>query len=172
MRFSSKIVQVKQMLSIEIGETNKMLRSHCRVVMDFGVQLSTFIQEMKETMLIEDPDTGIRGVGLAANQVGDDRRIIVVTFNVGEKKPQKVIAMINPKIIWISPQRVAMEEGCLSLPGIFERVMRPARVQVQWQDAQGNLHEKKLGKWDARILLHEIDHLDGKLFTDYVKSKG
>ncbi len=158
------------MLTIETGETNKILRSHCRVVTEFDAELSKFIHEMEKTMLMEDPETGIRGVGLAANQVGDMRQIIVITFNVGEKKEQKVVPMVNPKITWTSPQTVSIEEGCLSLPGVFERVTRPARIQAQWQDVKGNWHEKKLGKWDARILLHERDHLDGKLFTDYKKS--
>ncbi len=158
------------MLTMETGTENKILRTHCREVVSFDSDLQKFVVEMKETMQMEDPETGIRGVGLAANQVGDTRRIILVTFNVGEKKEQKVVPMINPEITWDSPQKVSMEEGCLSLPGVFEKVVRASRVQVRWQDVGGKWHERKLGKWDARIFLHEIDHLDGKLFTDYRKS--
>jgi peptide deformylase len=157
------------MLTIETGTTNKILRTHCRVVTDFDENLVKFIAEMEETMAQEDPETGIRGVGLAANQVGDLRRILLITLNVGERKKQKILPMINPEITWVSPQKVSMEEGCLSVPGIFEYVSRPARVQVKWQDLNEIWHERKLGKWDARILLHEIDHLDGTLFIDYQK---
>ncbi len=158
------------MLTIETGETNKILRTHCHAVTDFDKNLLHFVAEMEETMAQEDPETGIRGVGLAANQVGDLRRILLITLNVGERKEQKVLPMINPEITWISPQKVLMEEGCLSLPGVFEYVARPARVQARWQGADGTWHERKFGKWDARILLHELDHLDGTLFTDYRKS--
>jgi peptide deformylase len=158
------------MLTIETGKTNKILREHCRVVINFDNELKNFVSAMQETMIQEDPKTGIKGVGLAANQVGDTRRIILITLNVGERKEQKILPMINPSIEWISPQKVSMEEGCLSLPGIFEYVGRPARAQVRWQDLEGVWHERKFGKWDARILQHEIDHLDGKLFTDYQKS--
>lgn len=158
------------MLAIETGDTNVILRTHCRTVEKFDDELASFITEMEETMIAEDPETGIRGVGLAANQVGDTRRIVLVTFNVGERKDHKVVVMINPEITWESPKRISMEEGCLSVPGVFDKVTRAARVQVRWQDTKGGWHERKLGKWDARILLHEIDHLDGVLFTDYQKS--
>ena len=158
------------MLVIETGDTNKILRTTCSKVTKFDSELRKFISEMEETMQVEDPETGIRGVGLAANQVGDTRRIVIVTFHVGEKKEPKTTVMINPEIPWESPKRVSIEEGCLSLPGVFEKVVRATRVQAQWQDVEGKTHERKLGKWDARILLHEIDHLNGKLFTDYQKS--
>ena len=155
------------MLVIETGDTNKILRTTCSKVVKFDSGLQKFVSEMEETMQVEDPETGIRGVGLAANQVGDTRRIVIVTFHVGEKKEPKTIVMINPEITWESPKKVSIEEGCLSLPGVFEKVVRAARVQAQWQDVDGKRHERKLGKWDARILLHEIDHLNGKLFIDY-----
>lgn len=158
------------MLAIETGTTNKILRTHCRTVTQFDEKLRAFVAEMEETMTLEDPETGVRGVGLAANQVGDLRRILLITLHVGERKKQKVLPMINPEITWISPQKVSMEEGCLSVPGIFEYVARPSRLQVRWQDLDEVWHERKLGKWDARILLHEIDHLDGTLFIDYHKS--
>jgi peptide deformylase len=158
------------MLSMETGAENKILRTICRDVVNFDDELRQFVYEMEETMQKEDPETGIRGVGLAANQVGDTRRIVLVTFNVGEKKEHKTVIMINPEILWKSSQRISMEEGCLSLPGVFENVVRAVRVQVKWQDLLGEWHERKLGKWDARILLHEMDHLNGKLFIDYQKS--
>lgn len=158
------------MLTIETGTENKILRSQCRVVTKFDDELRDFVEEMEKTMAQEDPETGVRGVGLAANQVGDLRRMLLITLNVGERKKMKILPMINPEITWSAPQKVSMEEGCLSLPGIFEYVARPSRVQARWQGIDGVWHERKFGKWDARILLHEMDHLDGTLFTDYHKS--
>lgn len=157
------------MLPIETGTTNKILRTTCRAVTDFDEKLKNFVSEMEKTMAQEDPDTGVRGVGLAANQVGDLRRILLITLNVGERKAQKILPMINPEITWTSPKKISLEEGCLSLPGVFEYVARPSRVQARWQDVDGVWHERKFGKWDARIFLHELDHLEGTLFTDYQK---
>ena len=159
------------MFDIETGEQNPILRTTCKRVVKFDDELKGVIAEMEETMLQEDPETGIRGVGLAANQVGIDARIILISLNVGTKKAQKVVPMINPEIVKFSPQKVVMEEGCLSLPGVFGDVARPARVQVKWQNINGDWIEKKLGHWDARIFLHEFDHLEGKLFVDYAKKE-
>jgi peptide deformylase len=128
-----------------------------------------FITQMEETMLSEDLNTGVKGVGLAGNQVGEGKRILLITQNVGTKKETKVLAMVNPEIIEISKKEVFIEEGCLSLPGEFGKVSRPVKVRVKWQNMEGNWCEKKLEKWDARIFLHEYDHLEGILFTDYLK---
>ena len=155
------------MFSIETGVQNPILRATCKKVVKFDDELKAVVDEMKETMLHEDPETGIRGVGIAANQVGKDHRIMLISLNVGTKKDQKVVPMINPELLWESPQRVVMEEGCLSVPGQFADVARAARVKVRWQDLSGTWREKKFGQWDARIFLHELDHLEGKLFTDY-----
>ncbi len=157
------------MLTILTGETNKTLRTKCEKITKFDDSLVKFIAEMEETMLSEDPNTGVRGVGLAGNQVGEGKRVLLITQNVGTKKQQKVLPMINPEIVELSKKEVVMEEGCLSLPGKFAKVSRPAKVVVRWQNTEGNWCEKKLEKWDARIFLHEYDHLEGVLFTDYLK---
>ncbi len=157
------------MLDIITGDQNPVLRSTCEKVEIFDEKLQSLVAEMQETMLHEDPETGIRGVGLAANQVGINQRIILVSFNVGTKKEQKITPMINPEILSLSPQKVLMEEGCLSIPGEFGEVARPATAQVRWQGVDGKWREKRLRDWDARIFLHEFDHLEGKLFTDYLR---
>ncbi len=157
------------MLTLETGDQNVHLRTTCEKVEKFDDALGLLLGEMAEKMLEEDPDTGIRGVGLAANQVGIDKRIILISLNVGTKKEQKIVAMINPEIVALSPQKVVMEEGCLSLPGQFADVARPVKVQVRWQNPTGDWIEKRIGAWDARIFQHEFDHLEGKLFTDYQK---
>ncbi len=157
------------MFDIQTGETNAILRTKCEPVTLFDESLSAFIIEMQETMLAEDPKTGIKGVGLAGNQVGEGKRLLLITQNVGTKKENKVLAMVNPEIIEHSKRTVVMEEGCLSLPGQFAKLSRPSKVKVRWQNMEGNWCEKKLEKWDARIFLHEYDHLEGILFTDYLK---
>jgi peptide deformylase len=157
------------MFDIQTGETNSILRTKCEPVTLFDNSLVEFITEMQETMLADDPKTGIRGVGLAGNQVGAGKRVLLVTQNVGTKKETKVLAMVNPEIIECSKKEVTMEEGCLSLPGQFAKISRPAKVKVKWQNVEGNWCEKKLDKWDARIFLHEYDHLEGILFTDYLE---
>ncbi len=157
------------MLDIQTGETNIILRTKCEPVKIFDNSLAEFITQMEETMLSEDLNTGVKGVGLAGNQVGEGKRILLITQNVGTKKETKVLAMVNPEIIECSPKEVFMEEGCLSLPGEFGKVSRPVKVKAKWQNTEGNWCEKKLEKWDARIFLHEHDHLEGILFTDYLK---
>lgn len=157
------------MFSIETGDKNSILRTTCKKVIKFDEGLKSLVDEMTETMLKEDPETGIRGVGLAANQVGKSIRVMLVSFNVGTKKEQKIVPMINPELTSVSKEKVVMEEGCLSLPGKFDSVARPTKIKARWQNLQGDWLEKVLSKWDARIFLHELDHLNGKLFTDYQK---
>jgi peptide deformylase len=157
------------MLKIEVGENNKILRTKCETVTKFDESLVKTLNEMQETMLYEDPTTGLIGVGLAANQVGIKKRIILITLGVGTKKAGKVLEMINPEILKLSQDEVKMEEGCLSLPNVFEKVIRPSKVKVKWQNLTGNWCERKFEGWDARIFLHEFDHLEGVMFTDYLK---
>ena len=154
------------MLQIITGDDQPILREVLKPVKVFDRELEKTVDEMVETML--GPQTGeVVGVGLAANQVGINARIMIVTFNVGTRKERKVVPMINPEIVSQSKNTCWMEEGCLSLPGEFGEVQRPAKLKVRWQNEKGHWCEKKIDKWDARIFLHELDHLDGKLFTDY-----
>jgi len=159
------------MLQIETGETNTILRTKCEPVTVFDETLKHFIMDMEETMLSDDPDTGVKGVGLSSNQVGKGNRVLLITQNVGTRKENKILVMINPEILEISKKTVCMEEGCLSLPDQFGKVTRSTKVKVKWQNAEGNWCEKKLEKWDARIFLHEYDHLEGVLFTDYLRDR-
>lgn len=160
----------KVMMKIETGEQNKTLRTKCKEVKTFDESLQKIVEEMAQTML-EPTAEGVKGVGLAANQVGLDIRVLLITLNMDKKKNHKILPMINPEIIELSPQKVEMEEGCLSLPNTYENVMRPAKVKVRWQNLEGTWCEKKLEKWDARIFLHEYDHLEGVLFTDYLPKR-
>ncbi len=147
---------------------NKTLRTRCEEVTVFDEKLKNIVEEMFETMTTPLPKSEIKGVGIAANQVGIMKRIIIVTFNYETTKKYKITTMINPEILEISKNKISMEEGCLSLPDKYAKITRPSKVKVRWQNINGNLCEKKLDKWDARIFLHEFDHLEGKLFTDYL----
>ncbi|HEK86314.1 MAG TPA: peptide deformylase [Candidatus Aminicenantes bacterium] len=104
------------------------------------------------------------GIGLAAPQVNVSRRLITVDLSVGEKKDE-LIVMINPEILEEEGEMIG-EEGCLSVPGIYEKVLRPARIVVRGY----NLDEQEIiieaRDLLARVLYHEIDHLNGKLFID------
>lgn len=155
------------MLTILTGQENKILRTPAHKVTVFDRKLADTTQRMIETMLNPDGQE-VTGIGLAAPQVGISQQIIVVTLNVNTKKAPKVMVMINPEILEISDATTNYEEGCLSLPKAYGRVKRPAKIKIKWQNLQGNWCERKFDKWDARIFLHEFDHLNGKLFIDYL----
>ncbi len=155
------------MFPLVIDADAQILRTVCNPVQHFDDALASFVEEMIETMTAPDPETQVVGIGLAANQINVNTRVLLITQNVGTKKDYKILPMINPEILELSRKKIWMEEGCLSLPGVFGSVERPAKVKVRWQNISGNWCEKKLDKWDARIFLHEYDHLEGILFTDY-----
>ncbi len=120
---------------------------------------------MTQTMLA--PQAGnVTGIGLAAPQVGINARVMLITLNVNTKKDHRVVVMINPEIVEQSEREVVMEEGCLSLPKTFGNVRRTSKIKARWQNTKGHWCERKFDGWDARIFLHELDHLDGVLFID------
>ncbi|MBN1577479.1 MAG: peptide deformylase [Chitinispirillaceae bacterium] len=137
-----------------------VLRKSAQEVETFDERLNRFIDEMAETMLVKD------GVGLAANQVGEAIRIVVIDTTAGEEPP---IIFVNPHITAASDEMAEAEEGCLSLPGITLPVKRHLRVSVSAQDRRGREFtiEQAAGLL-ARALQHEIDHLNGVLFIDHV----
>jgi len=158
-------------MEIITGADKKILRTVCKPVEKFDVTLKKLAEEMEETMLAQDPETEVKGVGLAAPQIGVNARFMLVTFHVGRRRAHKVIPMTNPEILEFSKDKVLMEEGCLSLPGMFGKVLRPAKIRVRWQNLDGRWCEKKLEHWDARVFQHEYDHLEGVLFIDYLKEE-
>jgi len=104
------------------------------------------------------------GLGLAAPQVDVSKRLITVDLSIGEK-PEDLIVLANPELIEAEGEEIG-EEGCLSVPGIQEKVRRPARVLVRGIDLQGKTKEIEAEKLLARVFCHEIDHLNGKLFFE------
>ncbi len=130
--------------------------------------LKELIQNMFETMEASD------GIGLAAPQIGLDIRLLVVDLDVlAETYPEYKgyrKAFINPHIVEIDEQSPteSLEEGCLSLPGIHEKVTRHTRIRMQYVDEELKPHDEWLDSYLTRVLQHEVDHLDGILFTDHL----
>lgn len=108
------------------------------------------------------------GIGLAANQIGSLLRVIVV--DVAPKDEQNPIALINPEIIAKSAETATQEEGCLSIPELYAEVTRPARVKVRYQGVDGVKKEIEADGLLSACLQHEIDHLNGVLFVDYLSA--
>ena len=140
-----------------------VLRRKARPVTRFDADLQTLIDDMIETMR-EAP-----GVGLAAPQVGVSDRVIVVEYIEDEEHedaPKKLFVMVNPEIKGFSQETELGIEGCLSVPGLQGEVERALAVTVKGQTRRGQPMKVKAKGWMARIFQHEIDHLNGVVFTD------
>ncbi|MDF2378906.1 MAG: peptide deformylase [Candidatus Gracilibacteria bacterium] len=151
-------------LPIYTGTENDVLREVAKSVKKVTKQHLKLIKNMKQTMV------NAHGLGLAAPQVGVGDRILIANFQYGEKVGEKnvVMALINPEIIKHSDEEVMGEEGCLSLPEVYAPVKRYKNILVRFLDEKGNEQHLELSELNARIIQHEIDHLDGKLFVDYL----
>ncbi len=136
-----------------------VLRVKCSEVETFDAGLETLVRNMAETMY------AAPGVGLAAPQVGIESRVAVVDASPDEEPDLHVL--VNPRIL-ATEGRDVDTEGCLSMPGITEKVRRPAWVRVEARDVAGNLRTIEADGLLARAIQHEIDHLDGVLFTDHL----
>ncbi|WP_040615730.1 peptide deformylase [Oceanicola granulosus] len=109
------------------------------------------------------------GIGLAAPQVGVLKRVLVMDCVKDEGEAPRPLVLCDPEIVWTSDARNVYEEGCLSIPDQYAEVERPAEVEVRWTDLEGGARRERFdGLW-ATCVQHEIDHLDGKLFIDYLK---
>ena len=108
------------------------------------------------------------GVGLAANQIGVLKKIVTVHIIDKEKEIEKIYTLFNPLIMNYSKETVVMEEGCLSLPKQFADIERPQSITVRYLNESNKVIQKRKNGLEARILQHEIDHLSGKLFVDYL----
>ena len=138
-----------------------VLRVLCRPVERFDDTLRTLVDDMVETMI------AAPGVGLAAPQIGVEQRVAVVDMSVG-REAGGLHVLINPRILDVGGDWTE-SEGCLSLPGIVDKVDRPERIVVAAQDVEGRPFELEAEEWLARAILHEVDHLDGILFTDRLR---
>jgi peptide deformylase len=138
-----------------------VLRAKCSKVEEFDARLRKLAGDMVETM------HAAPGVGLAAPQVGRELRLAVVDVSVGED-PAQLKVLVNPEVVRREGQETDTE-GCLSLPGITDKVDRPLAVTVRAQDLDGQPFEFAAEGYLARAVCHEIDHLDGILFTDHLR---
>lgn len=126
-------------------------------------QLRKLADDMLETMYVAP------GIGLAAPQVGILQRMLVMDCIKEEDVPPKPMVLVNPEIVWSSDEKNVYEEGCLSIPEHYADVERPAEVEVRWTALDGADQSARFdGLW-ATCVQHEIDHLNGKLFIDYLK---
>lgn len=147
---------MRECLVLEKGIDNAILRTKSVFIKTINASVLDLIQEMKKQMKKE------KGVGLAAPQVGKNIRVIVAQINGG-----RVMGFINPVITFFSEEKnINDEEGCLSVPGSFGNVWRSNEVIVEYIDEKKQKQKRKFTDLDARILQHEIDHLDGILFID------
>lgn len=140
-----------------------VLRRKARKITKFDADLQKLIDDMVETMR-EAP-----GVGLAAPQVGLSERVIVVEYSIDEEdedSPKKLYTLVNPEIVKVSEEKIEGVEGCLSIPALIGEVDRHTEVVVKAQNRRGQPVKIKAEGWLARIFQHEIDHLEGVLYTD------
>jgi len=153
---------------------NPLLRKKALPVQEVDSQIQRLLEDLEETMIPED------GIGLAATQVGIPKRILVmnvpanVTVNgeqiEGMNSNPDLYHIINPEIVWASDTLVACNEGCLSVPGQYAPVIRPDSVRVRYLNKAGKFCETTFLNLQAACVQHEIDHLDGKLFIDYLSA--
>ncbi len=141
-------------------EPSEALRVSCKPVSEFGEAFQGFAEDLLDTMY------AAQGRGLAAPQVGDDRRVFVMDarWKTGARAPMVVV---NPEIVEAAPMQTVGEEACLSIPGKVYRVQRPLWVDLRWMSRSGVLTTERLVGQEAMIACHELDHLDGRLISDH-----
>ncbi|SDH23687.1 peptide deformylase [Planococcus glaciei] len=140
-----------------VKHPNEILEKKCLTVTKFDKKLAVLLDDMHETMIAND------GVGIAAPQVGVDQCVAIVDFGEG----QDPIEMVNPELALFEGADTDVE-GCLSFPGIFGEVERPDHIKIKAQERDGSWYELEAEGYEARAILHEMDHLDGILFTSKI----
>jgi peptide deformylase len=140
---------------------DKRLRIPGAKVEAFDAALHALIDDMAETMY------AAPGVGLAAPQIGESKRLFIVDIATGDDEPSDLRVFINPEILEREGD-ITWEEGCLSFPGIHEEIDRSERVKVRAQDRDGKAFELEAEGLLAVAIQHELDHLDGKLMVDHL----
>jgi peptide deformylase len=140
---------------------DKRLKTVAKAVGAVNDEVRRLAADMLETMY------AAPGIGLAAPQVG--RLLRIVVMDLAEKdQPPEPMTLINPEILWASEEREVYNEGCLSLPEIYADIERPARVRFKYLDLAGKEHTREADGLLATCVQHEIDHLNGVLFVDYL----
>ena len=143
---------------------NSILRKKAEIVKKI-TSVDLKIAERMINIMLKAP-----GVGLAANQIGILKQIVTVHIHNEVKNNDKIYTLFNPKIISYSEKKTIMEEGCLSLPKQFADIERSAEIDLEYTNEKNEKIKEKKSGFEARVLQHEIDHLNGKLFIDYLSS--
>jgi len=152
-------MSVRRILTVD--QDLKVLKQKSSPVERVDDDLRALMDDMLETMY------DAPGIGLAAIQVGVPKRVIVMDLSRGDE-PKAPRFLVNPEIVWSSEELAPYEEGCLSVPEIYEEVQRPARVRVRYMNYAGERIEEDADGLFATCVQHEIDHLEGVLFIDYL----
>lgn len=154
------------MALLPIYETpHPMLREVALPVEVIDDEVRTLIDDMFDTMY------DARGIGLAAIQVGVKKRVVVIDLQEPGEDDEPVRdprVFVNPEIVWTSEELTTYSEGCLSVPEQYADVDRPARCKVKWLDGEGVAHEEEFDGLMATCIQHEVDHLNGIVFIDYI----
>ena len=137
------------------------LRKIASKVTEYDKSLENLAQDMLKAMYKAE------GIGLAATQVDIHVRLVVMDLSEEKNDPR---VFVNPEYIILDKSPFIYEEGCLSIPGFNEEISRPSKILLKWQDLEGNFHEEETAGIFTVCAQHEIDHLDGKLFVDYLSS--
>lgn len=152
---------LRRILTVADPKDTAMLKQVSAPVIEVTDAVRTLADEMLETMY------GAPGIGLAAVQIGEPVRVVVM--DLAEKDaPREPRVFINPEVLWASDEMNTYEEGCLSIPDIYDAVERPARVRVRYLDRDGNAVEEEAEGLYATCFQHELDHCNGVLFLDYL----
>lgn len=143
---------------------DRVLRQDAKRVTKVDQDLRTLAKEMLQTMYSSD------GIGLAAPQVGINKQLLVVDCEIDDPTTPPFV-LINPTITKFSPEQCMIQEGCLSVPGVFLDVVRPAVIEVSYKDENGRPRRMQAKDLLARVIQHEIDHLKGVMFVDRVENQ-
>ena len=142
---------------------DRVLRQPAKRVAKVDNDLRDLARKMLQTMYSED------GIGLAAPQVGVNKQLLVIDADPEDEKNRPLI-LINPKVTSYSKELATGQEGCLSIPGVYLDVIRPAAVEISYKDESGRPRKLKADDLVARVIQHEMDHLNGVLFVDRVEN--
>jgi peptide deformylase len=140
---------------------DEVLRQKAEPVKAVDARIVRLMENMLETMYAN------HGIGLAANQVGVLERVVVIDIS-DERNGTKALFLANPEVVWHSEETFTYREGCLSVPDQFAEITRPERVRVKYLDKEGKPQEIEAQGLLSQCFQHEIDHLNGKLFIDYL----
>lgn len=147
---------------------NKILRNKSKRIGFVDDSIRTMANDMIQTTLDWDHDSEF-GAALAAIQIGEPLKLAVVRNDFDDAKNKEFTTLINPEVVKTSPETVSDIEGCLSVPGIYGRVKRPLKAKIKALDNNGNPIRLNLEGFPARVLLHEIDHMNGIIFLDHIQ---